>query len=69
MPRSLVHVAVPLPSGDLRISSHVVMTNVPGNLEKRNLPIGMGVRFTGHGEDVDTALRAFSEERSRWLRV
>ena len=69
MPRSLVHVAVPLPAGDLRVASHVVMTNVPGNLEKRNLPIGMGVRFTGHTEEIEAALRAFAEERSRWLRV
>jgi hypothetical protein len=69
MPRSLVHVAVPLPSGDLRLASHVVMTNVPGNLEKRNLPVGMGVRFTGHADEAEAALRAFAEERSRWLRV
>ena len=45
--RTLVHITLPLPSQDLRVAGEVVLTNVPGNLRKRNLPIGMGIRFLG----------------------
>jgi len=46
-----------LPSGDRRISGEVVMTNVPGNLVRGNLPVGMGVRFTGHDRETERVLR------------
>jgi hypothetical protein len=29
----------------------------------------MGVRFTGHADEAEAALRAFAQERSRRLRV
>ena len=69
MPRSLVHVALPLPQGDVRVTGSVVMTNVPGNLTKRNLPLGMGVRFTGHSEATEDALLAYVQERTDSLLV
>jgi hypothetical protein len=69
LPKALIHFSLPLPSGDLRISGEVVMTNVPGNLARGNLPVGMGVRFTGHNREVQQSILAFTEERGRVLRV
>jgi CheY-like chemotaxis protein len=69
LPKALIHFSLPLPSGDLRLSGEVVMTNVPGNLVRGNLPVGMGVRFTGHSREIEQSLLAFTEERARGLRV
>jgi DNA-binding response OmpR family regulator len=69
LPKALVHFSLPLPSGDLRLAGEVVMTNVPGNLVRENLPVGMGVRFTGHSSDAERAIRAFTEERAQALLV
>ena len=69
MPKALVHVVLPLPSGDLRVAAEVVMTNVPGNLVKPNLPIGMGIRFTGVADGDEGAIESFTEERAERLKV
>ncbi len=42
---------ITLPDGLLRAAARVVFANVPGNLQRPNLPLGMGVRF----EDLDPA--------------
>jgi hypothetical protein len=34
-----------LPSGPVSLSAIVMFANVPGNLQRPNLPLGMGVRF------------------------
>jgi CheY-like chemotaxis protein len=69
LPRSLVHVQLPLPQQDARVAAEVVMTNVAGNLAKANLPPGMGVRFRGLSDETEAALLAFTLERARTLRV
>jgi len=69
LPKALIHFSLPLPSGDRRISGEVVMTNVPGNLVRGNLPVGMGVRFTGYDRETEQLILAFTEERGRALRV
>jgi hypothetical protein len=69
LPRARVAVSLPLPDADLRVAGEVVMTNVPGNLVRRNLPIGMGIRFTEQSEAEEEALARFTEERLAWLRV
>jgi hypothetical protein len=69
LPKALIHFSLPLPSGDVRLSGEVVMTNVPGNLVRGNLPVGMGVRFTGHNRAIEHSILAFTEERSRALRA
>jgi CheY-like chemotaxis protein len=69
LPRTLVHVQLPLPAHDARVAGEVVMTNVPGNLAKGNLPVGMGIRFRGVDENTEAALLAYTMERSRVLRV
>jgi PilZ domain len=69
LPRTLVHVQLPLPNHDARVAAEVVMTNVAGNLAKGNLPGGMGVRFRGIDEETEAALLTFTIERGRVLRV
>lgn len=69
LPRAQVELSLPLPDGDLQIVGEVVMTNVPGNLVRRNLPIGMGIRFTEPGKEAAQAIARFAEERQAWLRV
>jgi hypothetical protein len=70
--RSLVHVSLPLAAAGgarLRLAGEVVSTNVPGNLRRRNLPLGMGVRFLGLREDTARVLDHFAEERALELVV
>jgi hypothetical protein len=67
--RTLVHITLPLPSQELRVAGEVVLTNVPGNLRKRNLPIGMGVRFLGLSGEAERALTSYTTERSTQLLV
>ncbi|MDJ0787203.1 MAG: hypothetical protein QNK05_10390 [Myxococcota bacterium] len=69
LPRALVHVGIELPSERMVVPARVVMTNVPGNLERSNLPAGMGVRFTGHSPAAFDRLAAFAEERCQELVV
>jgi hypothetical protein len=69
LPRTLVHVALPIPGEDVRVAAEVVMTNVPGNLATGNLPLGMGVRFRGLNEMTEASLLAFTLERREILRV
>jgi CheY-like chemotaxis protein len=64
-----VKLSLPLPSGGVTAAARVVMTNVPGNLQRWNLPIGMGVRFTTAGIDAEAALQLYVEERTRALLV
>ena len=69
LPKALIHFSLPLASGDLRLSGEVVMTNVPGNLVRGNLPVGMGVRFTGNTREIERSILAYTEERARTLLV
>jgi hypothetical protein len=70
--RALVHVTLPLPDEgghELRVACEVVATNVPGNLRRRNLPLGMGVRFLGLGPSAERALLRYIDERALDLAV
>ena len=67
--RALVHITLPLPGEDMRVAGEVVTTNVPGNLRRRNLPIGMGIRFLGLSADAERELRDYTAERARDLAV
>ena len=66
---SLLYVTVPLPSGTVDLAGRVVMTNVPGNLVRENLPLGMAVQFTGTALEVEDSLREFAERQSAALRI
>jgi hypothetical protein len=69
LPKAVIHFSLPLPTGELRLSGEVVMTNVPGNLMRMNLPTGMGVRFTGYTREAAESILAFTEARARALLV
>jgi len=62
-------VTVPVGSGTVDLAGRVVMTNVPGNLVRENLPLGMAVQFTGTALDVEDSLREFAERQSAALRI
>jgi hypothetical protein len=66
---SLLYVTLPLPAGAVDVAGRVVMTNVPGNLVRENLPLGMAVQFTGLPLDVADSLRSFAEDRAGALRL
>jgi hypothetical protein len=67
--RTLVHVTLPLPAQDLRVAGEVVATNVPGNLRRRNLPLGMAIRFLGLTREAEGHLLRFTAERAGQLVV
>jgi hypothetical protein len=68
MVKARVELRLAIPSGDsVTASGRVVMTNVPGNVMKRNLPFGMGVHFDQVSEQSSVALLIYAEERSRAL--
>jgi len=69
---ALVHVVLPLaPRGGtpLRVAGQVVSTNVPGNLRRRNLPLGMGVRFIGLRDEAVRVLDQWAQDRAAALAV
>jgi len=63
-----VQIELPLPACG-RLSSLVVMTNVTGNLMKRNLPAGMAVRFQRLRVDEHAALELHVERKLRRLEL
>src|SRR5690606_6212073 len=66
--RSHVTLRTTIPGvGPATLPGRVVMTNVPGNLMRRNLPHGMGVRFEDLNEAVAVALVVYAQERLRTL--
>jgi hypothetical protein len=60
-----VQVELPLPSGKITLPACVVSTNVPGNLQRPNLPLGMGVDFLQVPEEARAALSRYVEARAR----
>ena len=68
MVKARVELRLAIPGADsVTASGRVVMTNVPGNVMKRNLPFGMGVHFDHVTEQSSVALLIYAEERSRAL--
>ena len=61
----LIEIVLPLPPGELRVSGRVVLTNVPGNLARTNLPRGMGVEFLRLSPDAREAIQHYVSERAR----
>ena len=60
-----VEVALPLPLGEFRVAGRVVLTNVPGNLERPNLPRGMAIEFVRLVPDVREAIQHYVLERAK----
>jgi len=64
-----VRVELPLPSGTFTLDARVVVTNVPGNLQKTNLPMGMGVEFIDVPDETRRALAEYAEARADEIRI
>ncbi len=54
---------------EFEIDGVVVFANVPGNLQRPNLPLGMGVRFPDVPQDLAKPLANFIQERMDSLEV
>lgn len=54
---------------ELEIDGLVAFANVPGNLQKPNLPLGMGVRFDNVSKPVRKTVARFIQERMASLEV
>jgi hypothetical protein len=63
LPNSELRIGFPIPSGPVRLNARVVMTNVPGNLLRPNLPVGMGVRFEDTPQEVEAHLVHWVQRR------
>jgi Tfp pilus assembly protein PilZ len=53
----------------IEIDGVVVFANVPGNLQRPNLPLGMGVRFEGVPDSALKPITAFIQQRMNSLEV
>ena len=67
--RTMVVAKIPLPTGTVSTAGRVVFTNVPGNLMKRSLPVGMAVRFEGTPPETEALLQVYAEVRHCTLEV
>jgi hypothetical protein len=57
-----IELELPLPEGDVVVQAEVLWNNVPGNLQRPNAPVGMGVRFAELPSEVASTLRAYIDE-------
>jgi hypothetical protein len=64
-----VQLELPLLASCGRLAAQVVMTNVTGNLMKKNLPAGMAVRFQRLRVEEQAALELHVERKSRRLEL
>lgn len=60
-----VRVQIPLPEGPLELSAEVVSNNVPGNLQRSRMPVGMGLRFSDLDKNQRKALERYVRDRLR----
>lgn len=60
-----LELTLPLPLGEFRVAGRVVLTNVPGNLERPNLPRGMAIEFMRLVPDARAAIQDYVLERAR----
>jgi hypothetical protein len=58
-----------LPGRPVTVRAEVVFTNLPGNLQRENLPLGMGVRFLELPPETEGILQDYLKERSAALLV
>jgi len=64
-----IDVEIRLPSQPLMVKAEVVFSNVTGNLQRPNLPMGMGVRFEGVSKQESKLLSTYISERAEQLEV
>lgn len=59
-----LRVSLSIPGNDLELCAEVTSTNVPGNLKRGNLPMGMGVEFVDLDAESRGALEGFVAQRA-----
>ena len=64
-----IRVELRLPGGAIEADGEVLFSNVPGNLQRPNLPLGMGLRFTEIASDDVKRIREFVATRYAELNV
>ncbi len=63
LPQAQLRIDLPASPHPLRLQARVVMTNVPGNLIRDELPIGMGVRFEQMPPKIEAAIVTWVNKR------
>jgi hypothetical protein len=66
---AVLEIEIPLGPAPVRLRGTVVYTNVPGNLHRSNLPVGMGVRLGETSETVANAIRRLVADTSLQLTI
>lgn len=64
-----VELGLPTPWGEVELPGRVIYTNVPGNLSRPSLPLGMGIRFDDLDPKSLKILRRLVDDRAAELRV
>jgi hypothetical protein len=65
MPGGRITLTIEFPDGAVETQASVVFANVPGNLQKPNLPLGMGVKFSGIAVAAAERVAKYVSERRR----
>lgn len=60
---------LPLESGEIEVEARVITTNVPGNLQRPNLPMGMGVKFVNLSDSAAQAIASYVNDRDALYRI
>ena len=69
MPGATLELELRLPSGPVTTQAEVVHSNVVGNVQRPNTPLGMGVRFTERSAEAKSIMSAYVKELARKLAV
>ena len=69
LPGVALVVGFPAARERVRVAGKVVYANVPGNLRRPNLPLGMAIRFTRVSEQAERSIRGAVADRSSALTV
>ena len=69
MAGAMVDVAIRLPNCFVETKARVVFANVPGNLQRPNLPLGMAVRFEALDAPASRKLKTYVKDRLAKLEV
>ncbi len=65
MPGGRITLTIEFSDGAVATPANVVFANVPGNLQKPNLPLGMGVKFSGMSSAAAERVSKYIAERAR----
>jgi len=64
-----IEIELRLPGQTMTLGAHVVFSNVPGNLQRPNLPLGMGVRFRDLDREHRKRIGEYVDERLSQLEL